>query len=49
MGKVFRALLALLLLAAIALVAYAYVGPIFGADFSAQQIEVRIPVELQGE
>ncbi|MBO9473348.1 hypothetical protein J7413_07330 [Shimia sp. R10_1] len=49
MGKVFRALVALLVLAAIALVVYAYVGPIFGADFSAKQTEIRIPVELQGE
>ncbi|CUH53071.1 hypothetical protein J7382_09020 [Shimia sp. R11_0] len=49
MGKLFRALLVLLLLAAVALVAYAYLGPIFGADFSAPQSEVRVPVELQGE
>ncbi|MBO9397291.1 hypothetical protein J7399_15070 [Shimia sp. R9_1] len=49
MGKVIRALLVLFVLAALALVAYAYVGPIFGADFSAQQNEIRIPVELQGE
>ena len=49
MGKVIRALLVLLLLAALALVAYAYLGPIFGADFSAPQTETRIPVELQGE
>ncbi|GAA6181950.1 MULTISPECIES: hypothetical protein [unclassified Shimia] len=49
MGKVIRALLVLLLLAALALVAYAYVGPIFGADFSAPQEETRLPVQLHGE
>ena len=46
MGRLFRALLFLVVLAAVALVAYAYLGPIFGADFSAQQSEVRILLEL---
>ena len=49
MGRLFRALLFLVVLAAIALVAYAYLGPIFGADFSAPQAEVRIPLELTGQ
>ncbi|SFM13682.1 hypothetical protein [Shimia aestuarii] len=48
MGKLIRAILGLVLLAIIALVAYAYIGPIFGADFSAPQSETRIPVELHG-
>ncbi|MGX9350228.1 hypothetical protein ACS3QZ_03415 [Shimia sp. W99] len=48
MGKLIRAILGLVLLAVIALVAYAYIGPIFGADFSAPQSETRIPVELHG-
>ncbi|MCA0940889.1 MULTISPECIES: hypothetical protein [Roseobacteraceae] len=46
MGRLFKPLLILLLLAAIALVAYAYVGPYFGADFSPPQTEIRQPVEL---
>ncbi|SFK65395.1 hypothetical protein [Shimia haliotis] len=48
MGKLVRALAILLLLAIIGLVAYAYFGPFFGADFSAPQTEIRIPVELNG-
>ena len=48
MGKLIRAILGLVVLALIALVAYAYIGPIFGADFSAPQSEMRIPVELHG-
>ncbi len=49
MGKLFRALLILLVLAVLALIAYAYLGPIFGADFSAPQSEVRIPLQLSGD
>lgn len=49
MGKLFRALLILIVLAAIALTVYAYLGPMFGADFSAQQTETRIPLQLNGE
>ncbi|PSL17426.1 hypothetical protein [Shimia abyssi] len=48
MGKLLRAILFLIVLAAIALVGYAYLGPMFGADFSAPQSETRIPVELNG-
>ncbi len=48
MGKLVRALAILLILAIIGLVAYAYFGPFFGADFSAPQSEIRIPVELNG-
>ncbi|WP_204157055.1 hypothetical protein [Tritonibacter mobilis] len=39
----------LILLAAIALIAYAYVGPWFGADFSAPSEEVRKPVVLNAD
>ncbi|MBE9635510.1 hypothetical protein [Salipiger mangrovisoli] len=46
MGRLFKPLLILLLLAVIALVAYAYIGPYFGADFSPPQTEIRQPVEL---
>ena len=31
------------------LAGYAYVGPFFGADFSAPEAEVRIPVTLDAE
>ncbi|WP_417724917.1 hypothetical protein [Salipiger sp.] len=48
MGRIFKWLLILLLLAGVALVAYAYVGPFFGADFSPPQTEIRQPVDLDG-
>lgn len=35
-----------LVLALLALVAYTYAGPFFGADFSPPRIEVRQPVTL---
>ena len=37
------------ILAFIGLVGYAYVGPFFGADFSAPQIEVRQPLILNAD
>lgn len=46
MGKLIRALFFLVVLIAIGLVGYAYLGPIFGADFSAPQREVRETVPL---
>lgn len=46
MGRLIKWLFYLLVLAGIALVAYAYVGPFFGADFSPPQSERRVPVEL---
>lgn len=46
MGKLIRLLLVLVVLAGLGLVAYAYVGPILGADFSAPQTEIRIPLTL---
>ncbi|XDA99697.1 hypothetical protein AB1M95_07275 [Sulfitobacter sp. LCG007] len=46
MGRLFKLLLFLLILAFVALVGYAYVGPFFGADFSAPQQETRVPVIL---
>ncbi len=49
MGKLIRAILVLAVLAVIALVVYAYLGPMFGADFTAPQSEVRIPMELDGK
>lgn len=49
MGKLIRALFFLLFFLAIGLVSYAYIGPIFGADFSAPQDEIRQSVTLDGK
>ncbi|WP_439523521.1 hypothetical protein [Marivita sp.] len=46
MGRILKLLIYLLIIGALALVAYAYVGPFFGADFSPPQTEVRQPVTL---
>ena len=46
MGRLVRWLFYLLVLAAIALAGYAYIGPFFGADFSPPQTEIRQPVTL---
>lgn len=48
MGRLIKWLFYLLILAGVALVAYAYVGPFFGADFNPPQTERRLPVELDG-
>ena len=42
-------LIYLTVLAAIGLVAYTYVGPIFGADFSPPLEQIRVPVTLDAE
>ena len=49
MGKMIKLLFMITILAFIGLVAYAYVGPFFGADFSAPQIEVRQPLILNAD
>ncbi len=49
MGRIIKWLIYLLILGALALIAYAYVGPYFGADFSPPQNEVRQPVTLDAE
>lgn len=49
MGRVLKYLIYLILLGFIALVAYAYVGPFVGADFSAPQTEQREPITLEAE
>ncbi|MDC0656840.1 MULTISPECIES: hypothetical protein [unclassified Leisingera] len=49
MGRLIKYLVYLLVLAAIGLVGYAYVGPWFGADFSAPSSEVRKPVVLNAD
>lgn len=49
MGKLIRALFFLIVLLAVGLVGFAYLGPIFGADFSAPQKEIResVPLDVQ--
>ncbi len=49
MGRILKWLIYLAILAAIALVAYAYLGPYFGADFAPPQTERRLPVELDAD
>ncbi|MCM2561109.1 hypothetical protein M8756_01375 [Lutimaribacter sp. EGI FJ00015] len=49
MGRLFKYLFILLVLASIALIGYAYVGPFLGADFSPSQQEVREPVTLNAD
>ncbi|WP_168797720.1 hypothetical protein [Aliishimia ponticola] len=44
--RLIKFLIFLGLLGFAALVAYAYLGPFFGADFSAPQTEIREPVTL---
>ncbi|SDY01882.1 hypothetical protein [Citreimonas salinaria] len=46
MGRIIKWLFYLLILCLVVLVAYAYLGPWFGADFSPPQSEIRVPVEL---
>ncbi|MDU8929806.1 hypothetical protein RXV86_20660 [Alisedimentitalea sp. MJ-SS2] len=46
MGRIIKWLLILAVLGGIALVAYAYVGPFFGADFSPPTQEIRQTIEL---
>lgn len=46
MGRLIKLLLYLICLSFIGLVAYAYLGPYFGADFSAPQSEISEPVIL---
>ena len=49
MGRIIKWLIYLLILGALALIAYAYIGPYFGADFSPPQNEVRQPVTLDAD
>lgn len=49
MRRLIKAVLYLCVLGFIGLVAYAYLGPFFGADFSAPQVEVREPVILNAD
>ena len=46
MGRIIKYLFYLAALACVGLVGYAYIGPFFGADFSAPQTEIRTPLIL---
>ena len=46
MWRIIKLLLYLAILAGLSLIAYAYLGPFFGADFSAPLHEIRVPVDL---
>ena len=46
MWRVVKLLIFLIILAAIGLVAFAYLGPLLGADFTAPQSTKSIPVEF---
>jgi hypothetical protein len=46
MGRLIKFFIYLVCLAAIGVIAYAYLGPWFGSDFSAPQSEIRLPVTL---
>jgi hypothetical protein len=49
MGRIFKLLIYVAIIGFIGLVAYAYIGPFFGADFTAPQAEIRQPVTLNGQ
>ena len=46
MGRLIKWLFYLVILGAIALVAYAYIGPLFDPSYAPVAEEIRIPVEL---
>ena len=46
MGRLIKYLIYLTILAGLGLVAYTYIGPWFGVDFSAPQSEITVPVVL---
>lgn len=49
MAAAFKGLILLIFLLVIGLVGYAYIGPFLGADFSAPQKEIRLPVVLDAK
>ena len=49
MGRLIKLLIYLAVFGFAGLVGYAYLGPYFGADFSAPQTEVREPVTLNAD
>lgn len=48
MWRLIKWLIYLAILASLALIAYAYLGPFFGADFSAPLHEIKVPVDING-
>lgn len=46
MGRLIKLLIFLIVVGFIGLVAYAYIGPFFGAEFAPEQTETRVPVTL---
>ncbi len=46
MGRLIKYLIYIAILAALGVIAYAYLGPWFGVDFSAPQSETILPVVL---
>lgn len=46
MGRLIKLLIFLIIVGLIALVAYAYIGPFFGAEFAPAQVETRQPITL---
>ncbi len=46
MGRIIKWLIYLALLGFLGLIAYAYLGEFFGADFAPAQTEIRQPVDL---
>ncbi len=48
LGRLIKWLIYLLIIAFIALVAYAYLGPFFGADFTPPREEIRQEIILEG-
>ena len=46
MFRLIKLLIYIAVIGFLGLVGYAYVGPFFGADFSAPQTEMRVPVIL---
>ncbi|MEO0486460.1 MAG: hypothetical protein AAF092_11170 [Pseudomonadota bacterium] len=49
MGRLLRFLIYVVIAAAIGLVAYAYIGPFLGADFTPPSTNVTVPVEVELE
>ena len=49
MGRIIKWLIILIILAGLGLVAYAYLGPLLGADFSAPQNRQSLTVTLDAQ
>ncbi len=49
MGRLIKLLFLIIFFGFIGLVGYAYIGPFFGANFSAPQVEVRQPLLLNAD